>query len=521
MIIESEAVLARRELARRELARRDILSFIPRVFPDLDFNWYHRELADALNQFVLDVEQKKSPRLLISAPPRHSKSLFTTRGLTPWILGRHPNWESIVATSTQDLADYFGVEVRRICNDPEYHALFPDFEIDKSSNAVSHLATLKHGGYKLVGVGGGLPGRGAHVLICDDLLASREDAQSAKVMDGIWSWFNSVAMNRLSPGGGVIVMNTRWEIDDVIGRVMASDTKNKWKVLSYAALAEEDEKHRKKGEALHPERYTREMLEAERDRLTSVGKERDWVSLYQQRPMKESGGFFKAENLSFIPVKDYPNPKDLNWFIGTDFAASVKKTSDKTSLVPFGIDRKGDIYLAPDAVLERLDSLAAVHRLVDLIRKYRPMWVASEKGPLNSAYGPLLRSAMREKNVFATIREISRSQGKYVYATPVQARMQGRRLHFPDTQFYRLTVAPQFLNFVPGNDNQEDDFIDGLANGVFHLDQLPRAPGEPEKKELSPIEEEAATWKRIARNNAGRVVDKVPFRHLNGDTVTT
>lgn len=505
------------ELARRELCRRSLRHFIPRFFPDMVFNWFNEELAQILEEFVRDVELRKSPRLLISAPPRHGKSVFTTRGLTPWVLGSHPSWETIVATSTQDLANYFGVEVRRIINDPEYQAIFPELQIDKSSNAVDHMATLTRGGYKLIGVGGGLPGRGANILIADDLLASRTDAQSETVMNSLWSWFNSVAMNRLQPGGGVIVMNTRWEVDDVIGRIKATDTKHKWKEFSYAALAEGDEAHRKDGDALIPHYFTKEMLEAERDRLIAAGKERDWLSLFQQRPTKESGDFFKAENFSFIPIKDYPAKKDLVWYMGGDFAASVKTSADKTALVPFGVDKKGDIYLAPDAVLARMESSKVVARTVELMRDYKPMWFASEKGPLHAAYGPPLRDLMRAKNVFCTIREVGRTQGKHIYATPVQARMQQRRLHFPDNLFYRTIVAPQFLNFVPGNDNQEDDFIDALANGVGELPSGVAAPPEAIIKVKTKEEEEKEYWDRVEKYSYGRQKSKVPFARLNGD----
>lgn len=510
---------ALQELARRELARRSLKHFIPRFFPDMTMGWFNEELYAVLEQFIRDVELRLSPRLLISAPPRHGKSVATTRGLTPWVLGSHPNWETIVATSTQDLANYFGVEVRRIVNDPEYQAIFPELQIDKSSNAVDHMATLSRGGYKLIGVGGGLPGRGANILVADDLVASRADAQSTAVMERIWTWFNSVAMNRLQPGGGAIVMNTRWEIDDVIGRIKASDAKGRWKEFSYPALAEEDEPHRKKGEALIEHYYPRRMLEEERDRLIANGKERDWCSLFQQRPTKESGDFFKSEYLSFIPIKDFPAKKDLVWYIGTDFAASVKKTADKTALVPFGVDKKGDIYLAQNAVLARMESQAVVNKLVDLIEEYKPMFVGAEKGPLHAAYGPLLRDTMRARRAFATIEEIGRSQEKYVYATPVQARMQQRRVHFPDNLFYRTVVAPQFLNFVPGNQNQSDDFIDALSNGMAKLNRIMSAPPVPMVKEKTKEEEEKEHWDKVARNSGGPT-SKVPFLSLTGKPIT-
>jgi len=136
--------------------------------------------------------------------------------------------------------------------------------------------------YKAVGRGGSLTGSGAHILICDDLIKDQAEADSPKVRDDMWHWFNSVARTRLTPGGGIIIVNTRWHKDDITGRLIA-ESENKsgdtWEILNFPAIAEEDEEFRKMGEALHPQRFDVEALLKMKRALPN----RWWDSLYQQR----------------------------------------------------------------------------------------------------------------------------------------------------------------------------------------------------------------------------------------------
>ena len=512
-------------MARRELARRSLRRFLPIFYPDLIFNWFHETLDNALLQFLQDVEAKRSPRLIIEAPPRHSKSLFTTRGLTPFLLGRHPEWEIVAACATQELASYFGREIRRTINSPEYRNLFPATEPDPSSNSIDQMLTTRHGGYWLVGVGGQLTGVGGHVVLMDDLIKSKEVADSEVEMARVWEWFHAVAMTRLSPGGGVILMHTRWGIQDVIGRVLAADPTG-WKRLTFPALAVEDEPHRRKGEALQPGRYTTKMLEKVRDDLVKAGRERDWMALYQQSPVSDTGVFFKSEWLNYVPIPQFPERESLTWYIGVDLAASLSSAADKTCFMPIGMDHEGNCYAAPDTILDRMEFLTAASKLCDLIEKYRPMWVACEKGPLHSAFGPILRAEMRRRQIFCTIKEISRTQGKHIYAAPVQARMQSKAFFFPNTNQFTLEIAPQFLNYIPGNENQTDDAIDAAANLFATMDKMagPLPPAPP--PEPTAEEEEETQWDKLMddrdrlnswldRAEAGRA----PFTKLNGDPI--
>ena len=129
-------------------------------------------------------------------------------------------------------------------------------------------------------------------------------------------WFNGVAMNRLMPGGGVVVMHTRWNPRDFIGRILETDSAA-WQRKSFPAIATADEPQRKKGEALQPGWYSKDLLEKERDRLIRAGQERKWLALFQQQPRNETGGFFTRQDMdkAIVPVKSFPKHGDFSWDI--------------------------------------------------------------------------------------------------------------------------------------------------------------------------------------------------------------
>ena len=269
--------------------------------------WVHKEICKALDQFLVDVQNKKSPRLIICMPPRHGKSELVSRYFPAYAFGRNPDLQIIATSYSADLSQRFNRDVQRIIDSEPYKEIFPRTSLNstnvRTNASGSYIRTsdlfeiVNHkGAYRSCGVGGGITGAGADVLIIDDAVKDRAEANSLTIRNSIWDWYTSTAYTRLSPGGGVIVMATRWSIDDLIGRLlnhMAEGTGDVFKVISYPAIAEKDEKYRKIGEALHPERYPIEQLEAIK---TTIGT-RDWEALYQQHPAPEGGAIFKSERL--------------------------------------------------------------------------------------------------------------------------------------------------------------------------------------------------------------------------------
>lgn len=193
-----------REMAMRELCRRRFLPFVQRFRPKYMAGWVHEDICRRLERFVEQVARGESPRLLLMMPPRSGKSELGSRHLPGWILGKHPEWEIIAASHTSSLTLSFSRYIRDLIRDPAYQVLFPEMRLDPASQSVENWNTLAGGGYLAAGVGTGITGRGAHVLLLDDLVKDIEAADSTTIKENTWEWYGSTAYTRLAPGGGVL-----------------------------------------------------------------------------------------------------------------------------------------------------------------------------------------------------------------------------------------------------------------------------------------------------------------------------
>lgn len=192
------------ELAARVLARRHLLAFVKRFRPKYDAGWVHVDVCRRLERFLKAVENGEEPRLLLMMPPRAGKSEIGSRHFSPWVLGQHPDWEVIAASHTTSLSMSFSRYIRDLLRDPAYHAVFPEAVLDPQSQSTENWNLTAGGGYLAAGVGSAITGRGAHILILDDLVKDIEAADSQPQRDATWEWYISTAHSRLAPGGGVL-----------------------------------------------------------------------------------------------------------------------------------------------------------------------------------------------------------------------------------------------------------------------------------------------------------------------------
>ena len=192
---------AERELAKRILCRKRLLPFVERTNPDYLAGWVHKDICQRLEKFSEQVANKESPRLMLFMPPRHGKSTLASVAFPAWHLGRHPHHEFISCSYSGSLAMNFSRKVRQVLREPVYKNIFEKTRLDKDSQSVESWNTNQGGGYVAAGVGGGITGKGAHVLLIDDPIKNREDAESDNNRDATWDWYTSTAYTRLAPGG--------------------------------------------------------------------------------------------------------------------------------------------------------------------------------------------------------------------------------------------------------------------------------------------------------------------------------
>ena len=174
---------AKSELALRFLTRKRLLPFVERFNPDYSAGWVHKDICRRLEQFSQDVVDKKSPRLMLFMPPRHGKSTLASVAFPAWHLGRNPNHEFISCSYSGSLAMGFSRKVRQLLREPTYKTAFQTRLDPDSQSAEAWLTSSDGGGYVAAGVGGGITGKGAHILLIDDPVKNREDAESQNNRD--------------------------------------------------------------------------------------------------------------------------------------------------------------------------------------------------------------------------------------------------------------------------------------------------------------------------------------------------
>lgn len=305
------------------IARASLNEFTRYTHPGYVDGWASDQLGDVLDRHLDDVIAKRSPRDLIMAPPRWGKTEKTSRRFPAYALGRYPHLDVLAASYSSTLATRNGRDVRRIMESEAYKRVFPTIEVadrfrrnadGKVSQSDFFELVGYPGSYRAAGVGQGITGTGADILDLDDLIKDRLAADSQVTRDGIWDWLMQVAYTRLSPGGGILLVTTRWHEDDPAGRMLEaaqSGTGEEWRVTMLQAIAEQDEPHRRAGEALHPERWSLERLKQIRK---TIG-EHAWASLYQQRPAPREGAMFQP---SRVPVLDHLPARVIKTARGVD-----------------------------------------------------------------------------------------------------------------------------------------------------------------------------------------------------------
>lgn len=496
--------LATQELARRELARRRLVMFVSAMKPDYKAGWVHHDLCRHLEQFVRDVEDGKAPRLMLFLPPRIGKSELASDQLPAWVFGKHPDWPIIATSYAQSLPLKFSRNIRDRVRSPEFAAIFPDTKIRDDAAGIEEWLTTADGGYKAAGIGTGVTGFGGKILIVDDPVKDEEEAQSETIRDNTYSWYKSTFSTRALPGAGILVIQTRWHYDDLSGRLLNDDKalidagvpeweRQNWKVVAYEALAEEDEHLmadgtvyrgtppadepvlrllRRRGEALHPERYSTDTMRRLRNSLPSS----TWNALYQQKPTPDEGDFFKREQFVYRWL-DPAYRSQCTIFMTVDYAISKKSRRDYTAMGVFALDANDDLYLLT-VRRARMGANEIIENVVDLCRQYKPHIYAGERGQIHEAVWPMIDAQlMRERIMISVDESLVPVQDKEVRARPLQGRMQRKKLILSYDELTKPAVYDalerEMLQFPSGPNDDMVDMMSWAARLAYNV-PLPR-----------------------------------------------
>ena len=473
------------ELAQRELCRRKLLPFIQRFRPKYIAGWVHEDICRRIERFVEAVERGESPRLLLMMPPRSGKSEISSRHTPAWILGKHPDWEIIAGSHTSSLALSFSRYLRDVMRDPAYASVFPEAKLDPSSQSVENWNLTKGGGYLAAGVGTGITGRGAHVLLLDDLVKDMEAADSITIRDNTWEWYLSTAYTRLAPGGGVLGLMTWWHDDDWAGRIqqaMANDDgADQFEIIRYPAINDQGDEYilpddtivqippgftvpegarltRKMGTAIHPARYTTEMMLRIKNNLVGGGQKRVWDALYQQNPVPDEGNFFGKEMFRYYGSP--PPRSELFVYQAWDFAISEGKESDYTVGMCIGQDHRDNLYVLDMRRFRTQDGGYIIDEILDFAAMYDADLLGFEDGQIWKALEFQFQKRCDERRQYPSFEVLKPLTDKMVRANPLKGRMQLGKVYFDKNAHYFPDMQKEMLYFPAG---KHDDQVDSLA----------------------------------------------------------
>lgn len=387
----SQKLAAEEELAKREAARRHLLDFILYSFPEYRINWHHRVIAEKLEAVLTE----KNKRIMIFVPPRHGKSEECSVQFPAFAMGRDKDLSVLLASYSADLSQEFGRQTRNIVASGKYQKVFLGTTLSEDSNSKGTWNTNGRGAYNAVGVGGAATGKGADILIIDDPIKNRKDAESLTIRDAVWDWWRSTARTRLSPTGSVIIIQTRWHKDDLAGRILKNDPDG-WEVVNLPAIAVQDEQYRKAGEALWPDQFPLESLNRTKKDIGSY----EFSCLYQQTPVDSESQEFKPEWIKKISLESVLLMRTKR-FLTVDTALSEKDSDDNTGIVLNYVNDQNFWHLR--AFKLRVNSADLLKFLFKIFVDERLDQIGIEETVYLKAIKPFLDDEQRRRNIFLPI----------------------------------------------------------------------------------------------------------------------
>jgi predicted phage terminase large subunit-like protein len=295
-------------------------------------------------------------------------------------------------------------------------------------------------------------GRGADLVIIDDPVKNREEAESPTYRDRVWDWYTDDLYTRLEPGASMILIMTRWHEDDLAGRILASERASDWSIVNLPALAEKDDPlGRTEGAALCPERYDEAALAGIQEVLGS----RSFAALYQQRPQPAEGALFKREWFNVVDGA----PKGLRWGRYWDLAASTKTSADYTASAAVAQDDDGNLYIR-DMVRGRWEWPDARKILVDTMLAEPDVTHAIEEAMHGLA---AIQELRRERSItHISLRGVRVDRDKLTRAMPWSARAEARKVRLVRGPWIGAFLSEACM-FPQGT---HDDQVDTISGGV-------------------------------------------------------
>ena len=446
--------------AQLKKAKNDPIEFAKRIYPGFKVGPHHRKLAKIF-QDVVDGHKK---RVIINIAPRMGKSEFSSYLFPAYFLGNYPEKKIIMGTHTAGLSEDFGRRVRNLIESEEYNELFPETVVAEDQKAAGKWSTGAGGQYYAAGVGGALAGRGADLFVIDDPHSEQDVKSNSRLaFDTAWSWFQTGPLQRLMPGGAIIVIMTRWSLLDLTGRLLDYQIKNPntipWELVELPAILHEDTDKEK---SLWPEQWP---LEALKNTKASIDP-RYWNAQYMQNPTSDMSAVIGRKDWKIWELDDPPNVEYViqSW----DTAFETSNTADYSACTTWGVWYNNEDKGSPNLILlDAFKDRMTFPELKATALKHYKEWTPDAFIVEKKAAGAPLIQELRRGGI--PVQEFSPSRGndKMVRLNAVADLFTSGKVWAPDTRWAR-EVVEEVASFPVG---ENDDYVDTVSQALLRYRQ--------------------------------------------------
>ena len=451
-LLELTEALKAKELQRN--GAEGFLTYVKHMWPDFIEGRHHQIFAEKLEK----VARGELKRLIVNMPPRHTKSEFASTYFPSWVLGRNPKLKVMQITHTAELAFRFGRRVRDIIDSEEYQGVLPGVALKADSKSAGRWETNVGGEAFYSGIGGAVTGRGADLLVLDDI-HSEQDALSPTALDNAWEYYSSGPRQRLQPGGAIVIVMTRWGTKDLTGRLLnkqAEDHADQWEVVEFPAIFPDS------GKALWPGYWKLEELEGVKASLP-VSK---WEAQWMQNPTSEEGAILKREWWKKWSKKEVP---EMHYVIQSyDTAFSKKETADFSAITTWCVFQPEEGSLRPALLL--LDSKKGRWDFPELKRVAYEQYTYWDPDTIiveAKASGMPLTDELRQAGIPVVNYSPGKGQDKIARVNSVAPILEAGMVYVPETRWAEELVE-ECAAFPHGD---YDDLVDSTTQALLRYRQ--------------------------------------------------
>jgi predicted phage terminase large subunit-like protein len=443
--------------------RNNFLLFVERCFltlnPGATFrpNWHIKAIEFQLSR----IRRGDNNRLIINLPPRHLKSTIVSVAFPAFVLGHDPTQRIIVISYANELSFKHARDFRAIVESPWYRRVFPKMRIRRATD--DEVTTTLKGFRKATSITGALTGIGGNMIIIDDPQKPLE-AQSETLRKRAIDWLPNTLLSRLDDkeAGAIVLVTQRLHMQDLSGFLMTERTG--WEVLSLPAIAETEAhiqigdnefRHRKVDEALHPAHESRETLR----RLEQELGPDVFAAQYQQSPVPAGGNMIKREWIRYYEKPELP---ERTWrtkiVMSIDTAAKDGAQNDYSAITIFQVEN--GVYYLVDLVRGRFDYPLLRSTVIELAKRFKPDWVLIEDASTGIALAQELKSILRRP-----VKLVAIEHNKVIRLYVQQQKFAAGLVRFPKGAPFMVELERELLTFPQ---SKHDDQVDSISQALAH-----------------------------------------------------